>query len=197
MADYTTVSTLKTYLRINGAGDDSLLADLVTRGSRLVDDFCGRWFDARSETRLYDAAGPHITGRLLLLDADLLSLTALSNGDGTAISADDVILRPVNWPPYFGIALRQESGLAWAYSTSPEGAISVTGEWGYSETPPEPVVQATIRAAGWLYRLRDVRPADWPLQGRERALNGLFSPLPHDIQSMLIPYVRMRIKCVA
>ncbi len=180
MADYTTVADVKAYLHINSSADDALLADLVAHASRLIDAYCGRWFEARQETRFYDAAGPHIAGRLLLLDADLLSVTTLTNGDGTVIDPDDIILRPINWPPYFGIALRQGSGLDWTYIDDPEGAISVAGTWGYSATPPEPIVHAAVRLAAWLYRQRDT------------GADG--SALPPDVRDLIAPYVRLRMK---
>lgn len=181
MTDYTTVDDLKTYLHVSGEAEDALLAGLVARASRLIDDHCGRWFAAREETRAYDAVGPHITGRLLILDVDLLTLTELTNGDGATIDAGDVILRPLNWPPYFGISLKESSGLSWAYRNDPAGAICVEGQWGYSETPPEPIVQAAVRLAAWLYRQRDV-------------IAGTPAALPHDVRDMIAPYVRLRIR---
>ncbi len=183
MADYTTLEDLKTYLRISGTADDELLAALISRASRIIDDHCGRWFTASEETRRYDAVGKHITGRLLLLDADLLSVTALNNGDGTAINPEEVLLRPLNMPPYFGIALKQSSGLEWTHNGDPEGAIVVTGRWGFSETPPEPVVQATLRLAAWLYRQRDTGA-----EGSEVPP----AHLPRDVRDLLAPYVRLR-----
>ena len=75
--DYTTTSEVKTYLHISGTGDDDLIGDLVTRASRIIDDHCGRWFSAQTQTRYFDAFGPHVTGKLLLVDADLLSVTTL------------------------------------------------------------------------------------------------------------------------
>lgn len=183
MADYTTLADLKMYLRISGTADDALLSALITRASRIIDDHCGRWFAAREETRRYDAVGRHITGRLLLLDADLLSVTAITNGDGTAIDPDDVLLRPYNMPPYFGIALKQSSGLNWTHNGDAEGAIVVTGMWGFSTTPPEPVVQATLRLAAWLYRQRD--------SGAE-GTEALSAHLPRDVRDLLAPYVRLR-----
>lgn len=185
MTDYTTVTTVKDYLRISSSSDDSLLGDFVVRASRMIEDFCGRWFDARAETRYFDATGSHITGNLLLLDADLLSITTLVNGDGTTISADDIILRPINWPPYFGIALRHNSGLRWTYVDDPRGAISITGLWGYASTVPEPVRHAATRLAIWLYRQRDHAQAVDEADGGH---------LPRDVRSMLLPYVRLRMR---
>jgi hypothetical protein len=193
MTDYTTVSEVKTYLHISGAGDDALLGDLVTRASRIIDQHCGRWFYADTQTRSYDAVGSHITGRLLLLDADLLALTTLVNGDGTTIDNDDVILRPINWPPYFGIALRTSSNLRWAYTDDPEGAISVTGSWGYSQTPPEPVAHAAVRLAAWLYRQRDTGVDSAQVEVTERGVSIAPARLPRDVLELIAPYVRVRI----
>ncbi len=196
MADYTTVNELKTYLHITGSGDDTLLGDLVTRASRMLDDHCGRWFVAQEETRRYDAVGSHITGKLLLFDADLLSLTSLTNGDGSSISLDDVILRPVNWQPYFGVALKQSSGLSWAYTTDPEAAIEVEGEWGYSETAPEPIQQAALRLAAWLYRQRDTGAETGEVQVTDRGVSIAPARLPRDVLDLIGPYVRVRIAAV-
>ena len=180
MAIYTTVDAVKTYLRITTTNDDALLAELGGRASALVEDHCGRRFDTWVETRTYDAAGPHITGHTLLLDADLLSLDALTNADGTPIDPAAVLLRPVNWPPYFGISLRETSGLHWAAGDDPAGAIHVSGTWGYSQTVPEGTEHAAVRLAAWLYRQRDTA-ADTAL-------------LPRDVREMLVPFIRLRIK---
>lgn len=197
MADYTTVSAVKTYLHINGAAHDSLLGDLVTRASRLIDDHCGRWFDARTETRIYDAVGPHFSGKMMLLDADLLSVTTLLNGDGTPIPASEYLLRPLNLPPYFGIALKQGSSHRWCYLATPEGAISVTGVWGFAPTIPEPVVHAAIRLTAWLYRQRDTGGEGAQIEVTERGVAIAPPRLPGDILQMLLPYLKMRIKVFA
>ncbi len=193
MTDYTTVGAVKAYLRISGSGDDALLGELVTRASRLIDDHCGRWFSSEPQTRYYDAVGSHITGRLLFLDADLLSVTTLTNGDGTVIPSDDYILRPVNWPPYFGISLKASSNQYWTYSDDPEGAISVAGNWGYSSTPPEPIVHAAVRLATWLYRQRDTGGEGAQVEVTERGVSVAPARLPRDVLDLLGPYVRLRL----
>jgi hypothetical protein len=195
MADYTTLNIVKNYLRISASTDDDLLEDLITTASRMIDDHCGRRFVAENETRRYDATGPHIIGRLLLLDDDLLSLTTLINGDGSEIDAEDVILRPTNSTPCFGISLKQSSGLAWTYDDSPEGAISVEGEWGFSENAPEPVAQAAIRLTAWLYRQRDTG-VEGSAGVRVDDRGGAIPParLPRDVIDLLSPYIYLRMK---
>jgi hypothetical protein len=198
MTDYTTTAALKSYLRITSTADDALIASLITRASIMIDNHCGRWFSAKTMTRSYDAVGYHITGRLLLLDADLLTVTTIINGDGMNISPMAVLLRPINWPPYFGISLTQSSGLHWTYLDDPEGAISISGTWGYDAVTPEPVVQAAIRLASWLYRQRDTGAE--PVAEPQPDARGVIRPpahLPVDITQMLMPYIRTRIKAVA
>jgi len=199
MADYTTTSAMKTYLRIASASDDALIGSLVTRASNLIDDHCGRWFAAQTLTRKFDAVGGHITGKLLLLDADLLTVTSIVNGDGASISGGSYILRPANWPPYFGISLKQSSGLRWNYLTDPEEAITISGTWGYSATAPEPIVQAAVRLAAWLYRQRDTGadPVPQQVETTERGVARPPARLPQDVAELLGPYMRLRISAVA
>jgi len=194
MVDYTTVSAVKSYLHINTGADDTLLGELVTRASRLIDDHCGRWFITRTETRTFDAVGPHISGRLLLVDADLYSVTSITNGDGTSVSLSNIILRPLNWPPYFGIALKQGSNLRWTYLSDPEAAISVAGQWGYAPSAPEPVVQSAIRLTAWLYRQRDTGGESSQIEMTERGVAVAPARLPRDVLDMLGPYTRLRIR---
>lgn len=176
MADYTTTDEVKRFLRINSSGDDDLIAQFVTRASALIDDMTGRWFDVRTATRRFPV--PEGSGeRMLLLDADLLELTALVNGDGAALDPAVVLLQPLNWPPYFGLMPRDGAAL-WAG----EGEIVVTGRWGYAEALPEPVRHTAVRLAAWLYRQRDTGVAE--------------EVIPLDVTRTLASYRRLRIKCL-
>jgi hypothetical protein len=189
--EYTTREHVKAVLRTSATSDDLLIDLYIERASRLIDQYCRRRFYGENDTRTYDAVGHHISGALLLLDGDLLALTAVINGDGTIILPEQVLLRPLNMPPYFGIALKHESGLAWAYSGDPAGALRVTGMWGYSLSPPEVITQAAARLTIWLYQQRgagaeviggepnDLTPADH---------------MPHDVRAMLRPYRRIVMK---
>lgn len=195
--DYATVEDLKTYLHITGTAHDALLADLITRASRLIDDHCGRWFGTVSQTRTYDAVGLHLSGRLLLLDADLYSLTSIQNGDGATITPADVILRPLNWPPYFGVSLKQGSGFRWGYTGDPEGAITVTGQWGFNPAVPDAVEHSALRLAAWLYRQRDTGGEGAQIEMTDHGVAVAPPRLPRDVVDMLSPYVKLRIKVLA
>jgi len=191
--DYTNVATLKTYLQISGAADDTLLADLVTRASRLVDEHTRRHFYTVEETRYYDAKGSHITGNMLLVDADLLEVSEVVNGDGEVLTPSDFRLRPLNWAPYFGIALKPAGNKRWTYSDDPEGAISVTGTWGYGQAVPPIVTHATIRLAAWLYRQRDTGAEPQQVEVNERGVASSPPRLPRDVTDMLGPFIRVKI----
>ena len=189
MADYCTVADVKALLNANESGDDALLAVLVTRASALVDSYTRRTFAERTETRYYTPF-EDTAGRLLLLDDDLLSVTTLTNGDGTVITADDYVLRPANRVPAWGIKLKASSGISWTYRDDPEGAISIEGTWGYctEATRPSDIVHATARLALWLYRQREA-----PFSRVGNSLTGEYEvpvALPEDVIAILNRYRR-------
>lgn len=117
----------------DSAAFDRMMYGFLLAASNLVAQYTGRTFVPVYQTRVFDALGDHINTRSLTVDADLLSVTTLTNGDGTTITADKFRLFPANAYPKGGIDLLLSGG-TWTYSTDYEGAISVAGEWGYHET---------------------------------------------------------------
>jgi len=135
--------------------DDAVIDGFITDASRLVDAACaGRWFYSASETRKYDVPVPAPGAtRQLLLDADLLTITTLTNGDATVIASADYILLPANAPSKYAIRIKPSATIAWEPDTNGnlEQVISVVGTWGYvnrSLTDPKSVeiVRNTHRA---------------------------------------------------
>lgn len=139
--------------------DDALLSGLLTRAQAIIEGppplGTGRTFIAASATRLVDC--PLDGSRVLYLwDAgDLLSVTSITNGDGTAVAAGTYVTLPRRERPIYGLELKRGSGVAWTYSDSPEQAISITGLWGYSADVPADIAQAFYRLVDWLYRSKD------------------------------------------
>jgi hypothetical protein len=66
----------------------------------------------------------------LLLDDDLLELTGLTNGDGSAIFLGDVLALPANGPISI---LRLTGGNAFIWDETPLHAITITGLWGWHD----------------------------------------------------------------
>ena len=133
-ADYTTFADLKTqYLDITQTTDDGLLAKTIRDASRQIERSAGgRTFAPRLETRYYDL--PRTSE--LILDDDLLTLTTLTNGSGTAFVNSDYKLYPLNERVKHLVKLLLSASMAWQTDASGnvEGAISVTGAWGYAKT---------------------------------------------------------------
>lgn len=149
-SDYATTDQVKDALDISGSGDDAEIALLITEVSRAIDNHCRRRFyvpDA-DETRYYDVP----RGLDLYLDEDLYSLTTLTNGDGSTIAATEYKLYPSNRTWKRVIRLLGERGNSWLSASGGilHQAISVTGKWGYSESPPAPIRRATILMCGFL-----------------------------------------------
>lgn len=148
MALTNSYATLDEFLSLpeydsNKPADDVFIERLLERCSREFDGDTGHWFYAHQNTRRYDVP----RGRALELDAPLLSVTALTNGDGTNITSDEYRLYPLNGPHYSEIRLTKVSGVQWLMSNDgdDEGVITVRGAWGYVDrTATDPESMAPI-----------------------------------------------------
>jgi hypothetical protein len=189
MADYCTTAQVKALLGATETTDDELIGTLITRASALIDSYCRRAFVEASATRYY-TPGVDNVGLTLFLDDDLLSVTTLTNGDGTVITAAQYKLFPLNRSPKNRIQLLESSNYSWTYTTDAEGAISVAGSWGYCTAAARPadVTQAAARLALWLYRQREA-----PFSRVGNAITGEYEipvELPDDVKAMLARYLR-------
>ena len=119
-------------------GDDVFIERLLERCSREFDGDTGNWFYAHQATRIYDVP----KGRCLELDAPLLSVTTITNGDDTTVESTEYNLYPLNGPNKYEIRIKQNSSVLWKYNSGgeTEGVITVNGQWGYVDrdsTDPE------------------------------------------------------------
>jgi len=191
---YITVADLKNYLGVSGAGDDVLLESLIDRSKAIIDAYTYRTFEATSDTsRSFDSVRDTV-GAMLYLDADLASITSITNGDGTTVTSAQYATEPRNTTPYYAIRLRASSGVAWESDSSddPEDAVTVTGKWAFSTTAPADIVQACTRLAGYLYRQKDnAADLDRPIIAGNATI--LPSRLPSDVMDVLSSY-RKRVK---
>lgn len=192
---YTSLAAVKAWLNIGSVNldDDAQITAAVGYAQAIIDAHCRRTFEAAADTtRTFDALGEHIDGSTLYLDADLVQINAILNGDGTAITAGQYTLLPVNRTPAFAIRLKDSAGIAWTYTTDWEKAISITGRWAYSLTAPQDIGYAATRLAAYLYKQRDSYNV-----GLERAettpmgVTLLPMTLPKDVTALLKKYVRL------
>jgi hypothetical protein len=131
-ADYTTVDAVR---RLSLSTDNSLrdeaLLSIIQATAREIDGIAGEQFYPRVETRYYDTPATP----LLNLDAGLLEVTTLTNGDSTAFAASGYKLYPLNSYPKHGVRALASSSVQWTADSSGdyEGAVSLDGVWGYHE----------------------------------------------------------------
>ena len=142
---YVSLADLKTYLGVGNTGDDTLLSDVLTRAQSIFDSNFEFSFEAETATRYYDSV--YISGMSLLLDAPLLSITTLKNGDTTTIASSAYRLYPRNSTPYYEILLLDDSDVDWTFDT--DGEVSIAGTWGYTTTAPQDVKNAVMRQAAY------------------------------------------------
>lgn len=166
---YPTKDNIRTYLRANTqqalpVGDDGLISDLLVSAQAFIEgpEGAGRRFEVTTDsTRRFDAERDVDQGlRRLWLDEDLCQITSITNGDGAAVSLSEIVTEPRNETPYWALILKRSSNQVWTYADSPEGAIAITGRWGYSVAAAPDIAQACLRLTVWLYRQRTSSSGD-------------------------------------
>lgn len=148
---YATIGEYKAYRVARGqtatvdATDDVQIDNLLNAASRWIDKFTGRFFYPRYETRYYDIP----ESRRLFVNADLLDLSTLTNGDGTTISSSDYVLEKRNFSPKFAVKLKDNVDTSWEVDSDSgwEQVIEVLGTWGYHDDYARAWVAAGTLAA--------------------------------------------------
>ena len=141
--------------------DDVFIEATLVRASREFDGDTGHWFYASTQTRYFDLP----TSRVLKLDAPLLTVTTLLNGDSSEIASTEYNLWPYNGPHATELRLKQSSTTIWQIGSAAdtERIVSLTGTWGYVDrtaTAPESAMVvhnsklAVLMLALALYRKR-------------------------------------------
>lgn len=199
---YVATSDLKTYLGISATTDDALLALLLARAQQYIETYTGRRFDAHTETHSFGEADiwvesgyqsnrawtntsaiATIAGRKLRLDDDLLTVTTLTNGDGTVITSGSYILEPQNTTPKRFIRLHTD--YEWEFDV--DTFVTVAGTWGYSSTPPYDIQHACLRLAGYYYRQKDAQVFD-VTASPELGIITVPAGFPKDVKTILDAY---------
>ena len=200
---YITTAQLKSYLGITVSTDDTELGYIPDRVTAAIDSYCHRHFEpesahgpAASHTHYFTPmletqGGDLLDWYTLNLNHDLAELTSITNGDGTSISVNDVVLLPLNVTPTNMIRIKSASGKFWTWNGSPEGAVQVAGKWSYSLDIPADVKAAALRWGAHLYRLRTGAtsvPADITVSADGSAFAS--NRIPSDVAQLLRPYIR-------
>lgn len=190
--DYATLDEVREFGVFAAAdtANDTMLTNLITRTSALIDTKCGREIVPSADATHYfspeDIAVDNLDGGIkigdLMLDETLVSITSLTNGDGTAIAGTEYFLLPRSYERKSYIRMKEASTVSWDFDT--DGYIAVVGKWGYTLTIPEDVRQACIEMVLYCFHRRGDNimvtdrpqqsmdgtrflPAAWTLYGKE------------------------------
>ena len=132
MYTIATLHDLRQHLNLADSDTDSD-QDLLTalgQASHIIESLTNRRYCPFVESRAASIDTEHPTE--LILPDDLLSLTSLTNGDGSDISLSDVELVP-NRADLPASLLHLINGLSFTYSESPINAVSIGGTWGWHD----------------------------------------------------------------
>ena len=162
---FITTDDVKLYIGTDAPRDDALITQFITAAQRFIEDQTRRKLTPVTATRYYSQNDGRLQGQTLLLDEDLLTLTSLTNGNGTTISNSNAVLEPRNFgPPYSTIRLNLNSATSvWQFNL--DGEIAVTGTWGYTDDPTfaaahSSLKQWAIQLCAWMYRRRSSTNSD-------------------------------------
>lgn len=120
--------------------DDTLIRAFIQQVSREIDLISGRQFYPTIGSKRFDTPSDTV----LNMNDELMTLTSITNGDGSSIDITSVLLLPANAPCYSRIKLPQVVA-QWRADSNGEStsAITVTGTW----------CHAHDKTAGWQQKM--------------------------------------------
>jgi len=125
---YTTLEKLKSSLSITTTIQDEPLSDKIQSASEYIELATNRIFLPVTATKSFDVPLEDPTHRLYLGE-ESLSVSSITDASGT-IPPSSYMLYPLNYPRKTWVQLVGAS--SWSYSSTPYGAIAVSGTWGYN-----------------------------------------------------------------
>lgn len=190
---YTEVALVKQYLEITSNELNSLIEKCVDATTQVIDSYCRQPFESTGNnsayTRYFHAVNDVCENRTVLrLDYPLAEIDSILNGDGTTITSDQYVTQPYVDTPYHCIVLTD--GTTWTYTSTPWGAIQVTGRWAYSiNTPEEIALAATELAAFYFQKRQSNMDSDRAVVSDDGVLM-LPDGIPRHIRTKLEPFKR-------
>lgn len=155
---YPTLAECKTYIGGTGTGQDAVIQWLLDGAVVFVEKYCGRKFVSATGQMVYVVPEyPNLLGMgrrtLIVRGVDLVSVTAITNGDGEVLSSGDYRLLPRQGPPYYLIELGKASGKRWSSGDDGLGLVAIEGTTGSATTPGD-VFYAIQELVSYLFRAR-------------------------------------------
>lgn len=156
VAEYTTwlralSTTQPVNLQLDNADVTAGYQLFLDEATALIESETKRVFTATSATKYFDKHAQDAGKPLLLITPDLLTVTAVVNGDGATLDSSVYWAHPRNTTRKFGIELTPTGGAAWSFTN---GYVAVTGTWGVMATPDNFVKKVTMRVAWYIQQSR-------------------------------------------
>ncbi|MEM7133434.1 MAG: phage head-tail connector protein [Chloroflexota bacterium] len=189
---YCQLSDVKEALDIKISADyDARINEYISVASDWIDQHCMysgvvRPFEIPAETTRHYTSDD-VKGRTLHTDVPFISISSVVDGGGTTIDSTRYRLMPRNHPRYYRIQLKYNQGDFWFFRDY-DAEITVTGKFGYSETPPQPVVEACRHLAGWMHQ-RWQSGLNTTSATTELGTIGQVTDVPKHVITLLEPYV--------
>jgi len=196
---YATVDDVKTYLDISGTADDTLLSALIDRAQAAIERRTGRVFEAVSVSNI-NIWHDNIHGTDLFFPRDACGFYTdpppvnywIGSQSGNVLPISDAVGVPLDGPPYYALRILPRATVSWydlLYSDE-QPFIGLGALWAYSTTPPDDIVHATIRLAGYYYRQRDAQVYDVTAIPDAGVIT-VPAGIPADVDKLLVPYIKL------
>ena len=201
---YATLADFKSYIsEMTGgiqttytADENTVLQKFLNQADAEIDAQTGRSFGQGVNNHTHYYTEDDIDDDTLYLDADLVSVTTLTNGDDAVISSADYWLLPMNASvtgangydgSFWGIKLKS----ARDWQTPTDGRISVNGRWGFMQAAPLDIVRCAMRIAYWFLAKRNQTGAT-EIAGAE--LTQQSDSYPTDVRIVIDRYKRRMVR---
>ena len=165
---YATLADFKSYITEMTGGvqttfttaENTLLQSFLDQADAEIYSQTGRTFGQGDSGHTHYYTMDDVDGDTLWLADDLVSVTSITNGDGTSVTAGQYWLLPMNVAvteqnAYRGsyYAIKLKSGYAWTVPT--DARITVVGRFGFMQGAPSDVIRASMRLAYWFWAKRN------------------------------------------
>lgn len=191
---YTTLATLKAYLKIDDSVEDTMLEDIVEASSRSIDQIANRHFyaEATATARTFQPVGnvrvftddiSSLTGLILKTNPDSNGVYQTTLTINTAYIAEPTNAltkdRPITYLTIVG-------GTAFSLPVNFRPQVEVTARWGWPAVPND-IEQATLILSADYYKRKD---SIGGVLGLSELGAIRMSPLGRDIQAIVRAYRR-------
>jgi hypothetical protein len=134
LAEYKAFVTARGQTSSTDTADDAVIERLLKASSRYIDNACGRFFYPYVQKRYFSLPDEDdLDLNALKMDADLLEVISITNGDDTDVPSTEYTLRPRNQSPYLYVRMIDNSTYYWTVDSAGDtkDVIEITGIWGF------------------------------------------------------------------